>query len=337
MTNEELVQKIKQGEDVQSNKLLLFEQNRGLIYKTIKPLSAICEIEDLLQESWFGLEQAIEKYNPERGQFTTCLVWGVKNVCNLYCQTGRNIRLPVGVGQMVSKYVKFCNQFHEDNGRPPEKDDVIEGLGIAPETFNSLMDALNSTSMDSFSRVLNEHAETLEDIIPSGQDMEQEIVDRLSEEELSTTIQECLEMLSPKLHECIQDRYWNNMKQEDIAIKKNVSRQAVSQWEKDALKKLKGMKKIRRLGLEFDYDCKLSYRMSMKRCVDEHTSPTEVIALKHVQLQEQAEKCLKEVQFMQKVQEVNTKKKKMKKKDFRFDWNDMVEQAEDLFSQIVNG
>lgn len=63
MTNEELVEKIQAGEDVQTNMGLLYQQNQPLIYKFALPYSEMMDINDLMQEAYFGLVKAVEKYD----------------------------------------------------------------------------------------------------------------------------------------------------------------------------------------------------------------------------------------------------------------------------------
>lgn len=73
MTNEELVEKIQAGIDVQENMGILYEQNyeyiKYLVYPYSKMLetSNVFEIEDLLQESYFSICNAIEKYDANKG------------------------------------------------------------------------------------------------------------------------------------------------------------------------------------------------------------------------------------------------------------------------------
>lgn len=63
MTNEELVEKIQAGIDVEKNMATLYEQNKKFIYKIVKPYSKSIEIEDLMQEAYIGLHQAALKSN----------------------------------------------------------------------------------------------------------------------------------------------------------------------------------------------------------------------------------------------------------------------------------
>lgn len=58
MSNEEIVQEIQNGINVTENMELLYRQNMPLIRRFIKPYSHYENMEDLEQESYFGLFSA---------------------------------------------------------------------------------------------------------------------------------------------------------------------------------------------------------------------------------------------------------------------------------------
>ena len=62
MTNEMLVERIRGGFSVSENMQSLYEGNLPLIKKFIKPYAAYEPMEDLLQESYFGLWEAVQHY-----------------------------------------------------------------------------------------------------------------------------------------------------------------------------------------------------------------------------------------------------------------------------------
>ena len=70
MTNEELVESIQKGINVQENMQQLYDQNRGLIFQWIRPYTRIAETEDLMQEAFFGM-RPIGSGRPCHGIVTT--------------------------------------------------------------------------------------------------------------------------------------------------------------------------------------------------------------------------------------------------------------------------
>lgn len=92
MTNEELVALIQAGVDVQENMAQLYQQNRRFITKIALPYSNTCELEDLVQEAYFGLEKAAKKFEPDRGfKFLTYAENWIRQVIHRYCQNNGNL------------------------------------------------------------------------------------------------------------------------------------------------------------------------------------------------------------------------------------------------------
>lgn len=63
-TNEQLVQKIKAGEDVTENMTRLWQQNRNLIYLIVRKYAKTeTDIDDLMQEGYLGMCNAVDRYD----------------------------------------------------------------------------------------------------------------------------------------------------------------------------------------------------------------------------------------------------------------------------------
>ena len=67
MTNEELVIEYQTGNKAVIEQLYL--QNRGMIEKIVRRYAGIEELDDLRQESFFGLVKAAELWKPENEIF----------------------------------------------------------------------------------------------------------------------------------------------------------------------------------------------------------------------------------------------------------------------------
>ena len=67
MTNEQLAARIKAGEDEAGNMLKLWQQTEGFIAKLAMKYQGRAEFEDLKQEGYIGLCEAVRQYAPDRG------------------------------------------------------------------------------------------------------------------------------------------------------------------------------------------------------------------------------------------------------------------------------
>lgn len=67
MDNEQLVARIRAREDVSDNMLKLWQQNQGFIGKMAARYSSYAEIEDLKQEGYIALCEAVRHYDLASG------------------------------------------------------------------------------------------------------------------------------------------------------------------------------------------------------------------------------------------------------------------------------
>ena len=137
--NEELVFKIQSGEDVQSNMLKLWQQNRGMIERLANDYSKVEEREDLKQEAYFGLCRAVESYAPDKGSsFLTWAIYWIRQSMQRYCQNNGTIRIPVHSQEDLRQYKKLQNLFYLHVGRLPNTREYCYYLGCSVKTLESL-------------------------------------------------------------------------------------------------------------------------------------------------------------------------------------------------------
>ena len=66
--NEQLVQKIKAGEDVTGNMAKLWQQNRNFVYLIARKYAKTeTDIDDLMQEGYLGMCNAVDHYDLSAG------------------------------------------------------------------------------------------------------------------------------------------------------------------------------------------------------------------------------------------------------------------------------
>lgn len=64
MSNEELVNRIQAGIDTAANMAELWQQNKGFIVRMARRYSQLAEVDDLIQEGYIGLCNAVDGYRP---------------------------------------------------------------------------------------------------------------------------------------------------------------------------------------------------------------------------------------------------------------------------------
>lgn len=106
MTNEQLVIRIRAGIDVAENMLKLWQQNQGFIVAIAKRFQGYEDMEDLKQQGYIGLCQAVDGYNPDEGvPFINYAGFWIRQSMQRYIEDcGSVVRIPVDLRSMIGKY-----------------------------------------------------------------------------------------------------------------------------------------------------------------------------------------------------------------------------------------
>jgi len=291
MDNEKLVALIQAGVDVKKNLELLYLQNIGLIRTWAYPYAGTVEMEDLLQEAYFGLVKAAEEYNPELGfKFTTFAYWKVLSSIVRYSQNNRYLkRIPAYMLELMSKYHKFKKLYLKETGEEPSDSDYMEYLEINNKQLKELKKQIAEINCIPIETPIME-GKTLAETLSDNFDLEMDIVERLTYKQLADGLWKAVNKLEKIQREIIVERYKHKKTLEKIAEEKNLSGARVEQIEKKALHLLAMQQEVKDMAEYYGYDCRLAYRYGFERFKDTMTSSTELIALKNIEIQEHLSK-----------------------------------------------
>ena len=97
VTNEQLVALIRAGENEADNMLKLWNRNKGFVFKTAKKYSGYAEMDDLMQEGYLGLSEAVRYYDAEKGvPFINYAALWIRQAMQRYIDNSGNVvRIPV--------------------------------------------------------------------------------------------------------------------------------------------------------------------------------------------------------------------------------------------------
>ena len=146
MTNEQIVSEIRNGFSTTNNMQLLYESNLPLIKKFIKPYTAYeCEA-DLLQESYFGLLEAVKRYETDRNvQFMTFAQYWIKQSVQRYLENcGSTVRIPTHTRTKMSRIRRATSQLRQEQGREPTAADIAALLGVSVEEVQEIQGYMQS-------------------------------------------------------------------------------------------------------------------------------------------------------------------------------------------------
>lgn len=289
MTNEELVEQIQTGINVKDNLAALYEQNKPFIYSVVKPFMKYADPDDLLQEAYLGLHDAVYAYKPGDTKFITYLPWKIRKHCIHFMESFSNTkRIPHSRLNEIRKYQRFCQEYADAHGSSPDDKTIMKELELTEKKLDSIKKTIYEQNCISIHKpVAGTEDAALEDILADDVDIASDVEERVFQDEIRQVVNEAVDQLPPKHSQVIHARYLEDTSQVQVASRMNLSSQRVSQIEKEALKKLSAMEVLQQIHDEvYGYDSHLAYGITVKKALDNHTSSTEMLAMKRLEYEE---------------------------------------------------
>ena len=252
MTNEELVIRIKAGIDPAENMLALYEQVKAFIHTIAWKHRGREEVEDLEQEGYLALYDAIDGYDPDAGcKFLTYAEYWISQRIMRYIERNSSaLRLSFNSQARLRQYKRLCDSFMKEHGREPSEDEAAAQMGLSLDQVRDIRKnacMANLGSLDARVKGYEEEGFTVGDSIPSGEDMEGDTLDRLQHEQLKAVLWECVDSLPDRQSEIVRKRYQGNMTMAEIGREQGVTLEAIRQHEAKAMRELRKPKHYKRL------------------------------------------------------------------------------------------
>lgn len=209
MENEELVARIKAGIDVAENMLKLWYQTKKFIHGIAKHYQSKADIEDLEQEGYLALYDAVDGYIPEKGiKFLTYAEYWIKQRMIRYIQSNTTVRLPVHEWEKVREYRKMVNTFQIYLGRKPTRLEIAHNMGISIEQVEQIEKSARMGQLASIEAPLSDEADgTIGDMVASDIDVEGDVLDNIEVKRLCSELWEAVEELPAEQSGIIGMRY----------------------------------------------------------------------------------------------------------------------------------
>lgn len=297
MTNEQLVAEIRNGYSVTDNMQLLYQENLPLIKKIIQPYYKYEETEDLLQEAYFGLYEAVKHYETsENVLFMTYATFWIRQAVQRYInKCGAVVRIPSHTKQKIIRYNKTIIKLTQNMGRVPTREEIAEYMAVNISEIERL--EIYSQSIASLDSPVNDDSDqTLIDSIASDCDIADNVVNTLYDEYSKKELWDFVEdHTSDRENHIIREYYLYNKSMPEIARDENISVSRIDGIRKKGLQKLKFGKTKRKLLEKFDIVDSGIYKNGYGNFTQHNnTSKVEYIAIRRAELQEEYEKSLQE-------------------------------------------
>lgn len=288
LKNEELVKLIQNGTDVTENIQQLWQQNQGFIFKIAIQYQSLSELDDLIQESYFGLCKAVDHYNPDMdASFIHYASFWIRQQLMRYIKKNKTVRIPEHTHGKIREYKKAVQQWQQRYHREPAEAEISDYIGIDGKTLEEIKRSALMGKIGSLDVPVGEESDgTLYDLIPSGMDDKEDVLNKVANEELAEVLWGMVKELPGQQSEVLKMRFKENMKLREIGAVCGFSTDRARQIESKGLRALRNPKRSRILREFLDderiYNSAL-HGNGVSSFSNTWTSSTERIALKRIE------------------------------------------------------
>lgn len=240
-TNEELVVRIKAGIDMADNMLSLWQQNKRYIRCVAKKYARYADIEDLEQEGYLALYDAIDGYSSEKGtKFLTYASYWIEQKMMRYIQNNGTVRIPVNELEKVHELKKMVNAFLIYLGRKPTRQEIAYNMRLSYKEVGRLEESARMGQIMSLEAPLPDEVEgAFGDTIASDVDVESDVLDNIEKQQLYTELWYAVEELPEEQCDIIRMKYKEGHPVKEIGKITGMTGGKVRRLEEKALRELR--------------------------------------------------------------------------------------------------
>lgn len=249
MTNEQLTLRIQSGTDTAKNMLKLWQQNRGYICKVVNHYKAYAEEDDLQQEGYLGLCEAVEHYRPEEGaSFLSYAGHWIRQRIVRYIRSNGSIRLPEFMQGRIRDYRKMLDKWEKEYRRKPTEKETCCYLDISREKLRELEQVARMGKVTSLDVPIGEDADgSLYDLLPGEENQEEAALERIQREQLRAVLWPMVDALPGQQPRILKARYLQGKTLRAIAEEDGKTLAAIQQQERKGIRELRKPQRSRRL------------------------------------------------------------------------------------------
>lgn len=234
---EELLKKIKNGDDEARNKFI--NGNLRLVLSVIQRFYGRGEnADDLFQIGCVGLIKAIDNFDISQNvQFSTYAVPMIIGEIRRYLRDNNSIRVSRSIRDLAYKVMQCKERLTKQNGKEPTIEEIAKSLDSTPEDIAFSLDAIQ-IPISLQEPIYNDGTEN---IYIMDQVKDEKNSDELWAENL--TIMQSMKKLNDKEREILAKRFFDGRTQMEVAEEIGISQAQVSRLEKSAINHIKRLYK----------------------------------------------------------------------------------------------
>lgn len=241
--NEELVALVQQGEDVKKNIELLYNNNIGLLFRIASRYRGLAEMEDLTQETFIALYNAIYSFNPDKGtQFSTYLTKCTTCHLSRYVSGQQLINIPEGLKKQIIKYNFLCCQYEMKYARKPSAAEIGWYLGLNGQQVDKLLKVAEMVNISSLNKPTGEEegSGTIADLLPDPESEKE--IETILDEQIYNELWKEVDRLEPVQGKVIKCLYLEGLTSKAAGERLGLEPQEVIKQHRNAIKRLRQTK-----------------------------------------------------------------------------------------------
>lgn len=290
MTNEQIVEEIRNGYSVRENMQLLYERNLPLIKRYINRYTAYEDMEDLLQEAYFGLWEAVNHYETsENVLFMSYASFWIKQSAQRYIENcGSAVRIPSHMKQTIIRYKKTVQELEQKLGRIPTDQEVAYRMRVHVDLLPEIKVHLQGVSSLDIP-LADDDSLSLCDTVQADYSLENDVIDKIYEEHAKNELWGIVKRFTTdRENEIIKEYYAKNKSMPEIAKEYGMSFQNVRTIKEKGLRKLRFGRAKREILEKLEVVESSIYRTG-KANYDSHdfTSKVEHIAIRRAEIEQE--------------------------------------------------
>lgn len=289
MSNEELVKQIQQGINQADNMEHLYQQNRGYIFKIANRYSYVCDIEDLMQEAYFGLYEAVQRYEDTAGVLFMSYAgyWIKQSIARYLENNGLTVRVPSHMYNKIIQYKRLISAYEMQLRRKPTDRELRRHLEVSQQVLEGIKKAYHEfygiSSIDELIPGTDGDMQLNEVIADPNTDIENSVVDGMIEESKRTELWQIVkDNVTPEQNTVIIARYRKNMTLEATGQLIGKSKDMARNLEGQALRKLRLSRITRQLHEKFEINYARAYSGGLTSFRNRWSSIVEDIAIRNI-------------------------------------------------------
>ena len=222
--------------------LQLWQQNKGFIAMMARRYSAGAEMEDLEQEGYIALCEAVQHYDPDRGKsFIGYATFYIKRRMRICADNSRTVPLSFNAGDEVRQYQKIMREYRQEFGCDPSDWELCGFLYVSREKLDRIRKADQMGNI----RSLDEPVQGMDgdisigDTVPSGENMEEDAIREIDKERMKRELWLAVDQLPGDLPAAVRLRYKDRLTLEKTGQALGVNRERARQLESKAMRILR--------------------------------------------------------------------------------------------------